>query len=40
MFRKVAQEDSKFETSLDYIVKPSDGEEELGIQGGRKGGKK
>lgn len=40
VFRKVAQEDSKFKTSLDYIVRHSDGEEELEIQGGRKGGKK
>lgn len=40
VFRKVAQEDSKFKTSLDYIVRPSGGEEELEIGGGRKGGKK
>lgn len=38
VFRKVAQEDSKFKTSLDYIVRPSDGEE-WKIQDGRKGGK-
>lgn len=40
MSRKVAQEDAKFKTSLDYVVGPSDGEEGWEVQAGRKGGKK